>query len=1046
MMQAPFARTLVALCVLCVMQLCASTTIHAASTNETHVVVEWEPSLIEALASLNHTNSSSLVGDAEHDANVTLKVVFATNVGVLGDVDGFYPQDLGSNAEVPLPVQNLFAVVVPVLKNTPTMDGQPVENASTWCSHVPLCSAELLSNCAYTNTNYSVHAHGSTGKLGTLRIPDPNLHLVNVHELGLTAATATFRFTFGRSDIRDVVPVVCYFEPGNAYTLDDVYPRLHDETPTFSLVHTADQQTEVTVSLNLLSPFTKYRLRLSVFLDTNVYSKITLSFVTDIAPIVSPPQDFAQSVSVDGTDRLLFTTKESTPVTGQRYALEIDAQDTLEPDLSPPIQSHVFGRGLFKCFSPLSSTPGIGRMAFYAEHLLPNSNYVFQTREVLDTSVTLKSWRYNDTLQQLEYEPPPISQAQSVSEWSSTATGKTDPAVQAPLHLEYHMESWKDTHITWSITRLYSDSLQYFTLQFVQAQVDTLQGTTTYSPTGNRTLSASDRSVTVNTDLWNKKNATHLFLTSTNDQGTSLPSNYVFIDKPIEPKDSGLTTSQKSAVVIVSVLTGIALILVVTWYVKKRSLAWFVFPSADRWELDTDEVLVNNITSFDVCVDNFCDKPNFIAWLNTVQTTHACAQALYPSYHPLTYIIAQAERRYIFCFFPHCCCSPVHTYLTRTYFSCTRMHEKLVEERQIGQGYFGVVHRGSFRGMPVAIKRMRPGIETEQIIEFIEEGLILKALCDDECHPNITQLVGVAMQKFPLVIVTELLPMGSLDQLFVIPAERETMDLHQRLLFSLDIVSAMRFLKKKRIVHRDLSAKNCLVTSAYTVKVSDFGLARTISGAGQQYGGKYKATSVRLVPSRWSAPEVFTTKVFNELSDVWSFGVTMWEIFSDAQLPYSQVEECDVLIEVLSGLRLSQPENCPTILYLLMQRCWETRRPSFHKIEEFLLRVFDKFELDPYTSKPRVPPRERLAQLHGGQALAPPAIQASLSSSSSPYSSSLPSTPQRGSNSSVATPPPRASHASFASGSTGSNPTSRRATTTYRISIGNTTNCEVSEI
>eukprot|EP00049_Salpingoeca_infusionum_P011287 m.194874 g.194874 ORF g.194874 m.194874 type:complete len:390 (+) comp14889_c0_seq28:2626-3795(+) len=318
--------------------------------------------------------------------------------------------------------------------------------------------------------------------------------------------------------------------------------------------------------------------------------------------------------------------------------------------------------------------------------------------------------------------------------------------------------------------------------------------------------------------------------------------------------------------------------------------------------------------------------------------------------------------------------------------------------------------------------------------------------CSLECHPNITQLVGVAMQKFPLVIVTELLPMGSLDQLFVIPAERETMDLHQRLLFSLDIVSAMRFLKKKRIVHRDLSAKNCLVTSAYTVKVSDFGLARTISGAGQQYGGKYKATSVRLVPSRWSAPEVFTTKVFNELSDVWSFGVTMWEIFSDAQLPYSQVEECDVLIEVLSGLRLSQPENCPTILYLLMQRCWETRRPSFHKIEEFLLRVFDKFELDPYTSKPRVPPRERLAQLHGGQALAPPAIQASLSSSSSPYSSSLPSTPQRGSNSSVATPPPRASHASFASGSTGSNPTSRRATTTYRISIGNTTNCEVSEI
>jgi len=146
----------------------------------------------------------------------------------------------------------------------------------------------------------------------------------------------------------------------------------------------------------------------------------------------------------------------------------------------------------------------------------------------------------------------------------------------------------------------------------------------------------------------------------------------------------------------------------------------------------------------------------------------------------------------------------------------------------------------------------------------------------------------------------------------------------------------MVFLAKNNIIHRDLSARNLLVNEYNVVKVSDFGMSR---GLGTD--GAYKLTN-QVLPFRWTAPEVFKFLLFTTMSDVWSFGIVLWEIFEFGAVPYMEMSTEQVVNGVLNGKRLQQPRKCPDAVFHIMKRCWEEEpndRITFPEILDSLLNI-----------------------------------------------------------------------------------------------------------
>lgn len=182
-----------------------------------------------------------------------------------------------------------------------------------------------------------------------------------------------------------------------------------------------------------------------------------------------------------------------------------------------------------------------------------------------------------------------------------------------------------------------------------------------------------------------------------------------------------------------------------------------------------------------------------------------------------------------------------------------------------------------------------------------------------------------------MMLVMEFLEMGSL--LTYLQTYRDKVTHPQLIKYSEDIANGMEYLEEKRIVHRDLAARNILVASKDQVKISDFGLAQfTVN---HYY---YIRTQNRKLPMKWYAPESILYGKFSSKSDVWSYGVTLWEMFSYGEDPVIQgVTQESLGSELLGGKRLACPPDCPTDLYQLMLLCWATdahQRPSFARIKE----------------------------------------------------------------------------------------------------------------
>uniref|UniRef100_A0A8C2ZBZ6 Tyrosine-protein kinase n=1 Tax=Cyclopterus lumpus TaxID=8103 RepID=A0A8C2ZBZ6_CYCLU len=253
-------------------------------------------------------------------------------------------------------------------------------------------------------------------------------------------------------------------------------------------------------------------------------------------------------------------------------------------------------------------------------------------------------------------------------------------------------------------------------------------------------------------------------------------------------------------------------------------------------------------------------------------------------------------------------------------------HEDVVLGELLGKGNFGEVFIGTLQRdkMPVAVKTCKEDLPPELKIRFLSEARILKQYD----HPNIVKLIGVCTQRQPIYIVMELVPGG--DFLSFLRKKKDDLKTKQLVRFSVDAAAGMAYLESKNCIHRDLAARNCLVGEGSVLKISDFGMSR------QEDDGIYSSSGLKQIPIKWTAPEALNYGRYSSDSDVWSYGILLWETFSLGVCPYPGMTNQQAREQVEKGYRMSCPKCCPDDVYKVMQRCWHynpEERPKFSDLQ-----------------------------------------------------------------------------------------------------------------
>ncbi|KAG7477590.1 hypothetical protein MATL_G00071210 [Megalops atlanticus] len=258
----------------------------------------------------------------------------------------------------------------------------------------------------------------------------------------------------------------------------------------------------------------------------------------------------------------------------------------------------------------------------------------------------------------------------------------------------------------------------------------------------------------------------------------------------------------------------------------------------------------------------------------------------------------------------------------------------ITKQKVIGAGEFGEVYRGVLKvpgrkEVAVAIKTLKPGYTEKQRQDFLSEASIMGQFS----HQNIIRLEGVITKFKNAMIITEYMENGALDS-YLRDRDGE-MSSYQLVGMLRGIAAGMKYLSDMNYVHRDLAARNILVNSNLECKVSDFGLSRVLEDDPE---GTY-TTSGGKIPIRWTAPEAIAYRKFTSASDVWSFGIVMWEVMAFGERPYWDMSNHEVMKAINEAFRLPAPMDCPSAVYQLMLQCWlqdRSKRPRFADIVSLL--------------------------------------------------------------------------------------------------------------
>ncbi|XP_028256340.1 focal adhesion kinase 1-like isoform X9 [Parambassis ranga] len=260
--------------------------------------------------------------------------------------------------------------------------------------------------------------------------------------------------------------------------------------------------------------------------------------------------------------------------------------------------------------------------------------------------------------------------------------------------------------------------------------------------------------------------------------------------------------------------------------------------------------------------------------------------------------------------------------------------------RCIGEGQFGDVHQGVYNSpdkpsLNVAIKTCKNCTSDSVREKFLQEALTMRQFD----HPHIVKLIGVITEN-PVWIIMELCTLGELRSFLQV--RKYSLDLASLILFAYQLSTALAYLESKRFVHRDIAARNVLVSSVDCVMLGDFGLSRYMEDSSY-----YKASKGKL-PIKWMAPESINFRRFTSASDVWMFGVCMWEILMYGIKPFQGVKNNDVIGRIENGERLAMPPQCPPTLYSLMTKCWSydpSKRPRFTELKTQLSTILEEEKL-----------------------------------------------------------------------------------------------------
>jgi len=326
--------------------------------------------------------------------------------------------------------------------------------------------------------------------------------------------------------------------------------------------------------------------------------------------------------------------------------------------------------------------------------------------------------------------------------------------------------------------------------------------------------------------------------------------------------------------------------------------------------------------------------------------------------------------------------------------------ENLALGKSLGEGAFGHVVQAQAHEIlkpgvttTVAVKMLKEGHTDTELMDLVSEMEMMKMIGK---HINILNLLGCCTQDGPLYVIVEFAPHGNLrdflrqhrpssgyeraigqlglgklgNSSYEHPIEfsghamqsRDVLTHKDLISFAYQVARGMEYLESKKCIHRDLAARNVLVSDDYVLKIADFGLARDVHM--HEY---YRKTTDGRLPVKWMAPEALFQRVYTSQSDVWSFGILLWEIMTLGGTPYPSVPNIERLFQLLrDGHRMEKPISCSLEVYLLMRECWQynpMERPTFNELVEDLDRILTITSNEEYLElgfeSPETPPTSR---------------------------------------------------------------------------------------